>query len=60
MISSYNYLNFPPALFLLTYLTQGMDPFIDLSLSIIPFIYQGLSGIGNQEYLSWELKGTCY
>jgi hypothetical protein len=35
-----------------------MYPFTALSPSGIPFIYQGLSGTGNQESLCWELKGT--
>jgi hypothetical protein len=40
LVFSYNYLEFPPALFLLTCPTQGMYPFTTLSPLCIPFIYQ--------------------
>jgi hypothetical protein len=60
LVFSYNYPKFPPTLFLLTCPTQGMYPFTALSPSGIPFIYQGLSGTGNQESLYWELKGTHF
>jgi hypothetical protein len=35
-----------------------MYPFTDLSPSGIPFIYQGLSGTGNQESHYWETQGS--
>jgi hypothetical protein len=44
LISSYNYPDFSPALFLLTCPTQGMYPFIDINTLGVPLIYQGLSG----------------
>jgi hypothetical protein len=55
---SYNYPNFPLALFLSTCPTQGMHPFTTLSPSGTPFIYQGLSGVGNQEYHYYETQGS--
>jgi hypothetical protein len=58
MVFSFNYLDCAPTLFLSTCPTQGMYPFIDICLSGIPFIYEGLSRIGNQEYLYWETQGS--
>jgi hypothetical protein len=48
LIFSYNYPDFPSALFLSTCPTQGIYPFIDRSPLGVPFIYQGLSDTNNQ------------
>jgi hypothetical protein len=60
LISSYSHPDFPPALFLLTSPTQGIYPFTNISPLGVSFVYQGLSGLDNQESLNWGLNGTCY